>query len=171
MLLRCRSSRVSVSARLRGRSHRKGKVSTGDTIPFRAVGLLLASVARRFIGVAIAFLLESLESRESLTQDSRSAVKARLFDPLRESFGEERCTPRRADESFTQDSNGAPLERGSLIRRRGSFGERRCTSRLAGVAASVEAVTKFQALGHARNRRLHSEGTVICAYVTSGTRL
>jgi hypothetical protein len=43
------------------------------------------------------------QSRESLTQDSRSAVKARLFDPLRESFGEERCTPCRADESFTQD--------------------------------------------------------------------
>ena len=34
------------------------------------------------------------QSRESLTQDSRSAVKARLFDPLRESFGEERCAPR-----------------------------------------------------------------------------
>ncbi len=32
--------------------------------------------------------------RESLTQDSRSAVKARLFDPLRESFGDERCTRR-----------------------------------------------------------------------------
>ena len=58
-------------------------------------------------GVAIAFLLESLESRESLTEDSRSAVKARLFDPLRESFGEERCTPGKADESFTQD----PTER------------------------------------------------------------
>jgi hypothetical protein len=26
---------------------------------------------------------------------TRSAVKARLFDPLRESFGEERCAPRR----------------------------------------------------------------------------
>ena len=35
-------------------------------------------------------------SRESLTQDSRSAVKARLFDPLRESFGERRCTPCKA---------------------------------------------------------------------------
>ena len=33
-------------------------------------------------------------SREPLTQGSRSAVKARLFDPLRESFGEERCAPR-----------------------------------------------------------------------------
>jgi hypothetical protein len=36
---------------------------------------------------------------------------ARLFDPLRESFGGERCTPCRADESFTQDPNGAPLRR------------------------------------------------------------
>src|ERR1700687_3506756 len=35
-------------------------------------------------------------SRESLTQDSRSAVKARMFDPLRESFGEERCALRGA---------------------------------------------------------------------------
>ncbi len=33
-------------------------------------------------------------SRESLTQDSRSAVKARLFDPLRESVGEKRCASR-----------------------------------------------------------------------------
>ena len=41
----------------------------------------------------------SAQSRESLTQDSRSAVKARLFDPLRESFGEGRCTPCRADVS------------------------------------------------------------------------
>ena len=48
-------------------------------------GALLAS-RWRFPGEAL--------SRESLTQDSRSAVKARLFDPLRESFGEERCTPR-----------------------------------------------------------------------------
>src|SRR6266545_2618635 len=47
------------------------------------------------------------QARESLTQDSRSAVKARLVDPLRESFGEERCTPGTADESFTQD----PTER------------------------------------------------------------
>src|SRR3984893_16708110 len=38
----------------------------------------------------------SAESRESLTQDSRSAVKARLFDSLRESFGEERCALRGA---------------------------------------------------------------------------
>ena len=50
-----------------------------------AHGALLAS-RWRFPGEAL--------SRESLTQDSRSAVKARLFDPLRESFGEERCAPR-----------------------------------------------------------------------------
>ena len=110
------------------------------------------------------------QSRESLTQDSRSAVKARLFDPLRESFGEERCTPGKADESFTQDSDGAPLRRGSSIRRRGSFGGRRCTSRSAGVAASGEAVTIFRVPGHRKRRRLHSARTVIRAYVTSGAR-
>src|ERR1700676_5311073 len=67
--------------------------ATGDTLPSCAVGLLLAGAARRFVGVAMALPGEAL-SRESLTQDSRSAVKARLFDPLRESFGEERCAPR-----------------------------------------------------------------------------
>ena len=36
------------------------------------------------------------QSRESLTQDSRGAVKARSFDPLRGSFGEGRCTPCKA---------------------------------------------------------------------------
>ena len=61
---------------------------------------------------------------------------ARHSDPLRESFGGERCTPRKADESFTQDSNGAPLGRGSSIRPRGSFGGRHCTSRPAGVMAA-----------------------------------
>jgi len=35
-------------------------------------------------------------SRESLTQDSRSAVKARPCDPLRESFGGRRCARRKA---------------------------------------------------------------------------
>jgi len=72
-----------------------------------AVVVLLASAARRLLGVATALPRGSAQSRESLTQDSRSAVKARLFDPLRESFGEERCAPGNADESFTQD----PTER------------------------------------------------------------
>jgi len=38
----------------------------------------------------------------------------------------------------------------------------------AGVAASQEAVTNFQALDHAEHLRLHSATTVICAYVTGG---
>ena len=50
----------------------------GTPLPLRAVALLLASAAQRFIGVAIAFLWELPKSRESLTQDSRSAGKARL---------------------------------------------------------------------------------------------
>jgi len=58
------------------------------------VVVLLAGAARRLLGVAIALPRGSAKSRESLTQDSRSAVKARLIDPLRESFGEGRCAPR-----------------------------------------------------------------------------
>jgi hypothetical protein len=38
------------------------------------------------------------------------------------------------------------------------------------MAASREAVTNFLALDHAKRRRLHSATTVICAYVTGGTR-
>src|ERR1700680_112675 len=68
--------------------------ATEDTPPFRPVVVLLAGAGRRFVGVAIERSPGSTQSRESLTQDSRSAVKARLFDPLRESFGEERCAPR-----------------------------------------------------------------------------
>src|SRR6202040_4066857 len=66
----------------------------GTPLPLCALVVLLAGGARRLLGVATALPRESAQSRESLTQDSRSAVKARLFDPLRESFGEERCTPR-----------------------------------------------------------------------------
>jgi hypothetical protein len=72
---------------------------------------------------------------ESLTQDSRSAVKARLFDPC-------------VDHSWKALHLPA-----------------------AGVAASKEAVTNFQALDHAEHRRLHSATTVIRAYVTSGSPL
>ena len=84
-----------------------GTAEHGTPLPLCAVVVLLASAARRLLGVAMALPRGSAQTRESLTQDSRSAVKARLFDPLRESFGEERCTPCRADESFTQD----PTER------------------------------------------------------------
>src|ERR1700681_4682341 len=66
--------------------------ATGDTLPFHAVVVLIAGAAWRFVGVATALPRGSAQSRESLTQDSRSAVKARMFDPLRESFGERRCT-------------------------------------------------------------------------------
>jgi len=71
-----------------------GTLSTGHHS--RYVQLLCCSPALHgaLLSVAIALPRGSAQSRESLTQDSRSAVKARLFDPLRESFGEERCTPR-----------------------------------------------------------------------------
>ena len=86
---------VSVSARLRRRSDRRGKTEHGTPLPLCAVFVLLASAARRLLGVAIALPRGSALSRESLTQDSRSTVKARLIDPLRESFGEGRCAPSR----------------------------------------------------------------------------
>src|SRR5213592_1802492 len=66
----------------------------GTPLPLCAVGLLLAGAARRLFGVATGASPGKRRSREPLTQGSRSAVKARLFDPLRESFGEERCAPR-----------------------------------------------------------------------------
>src|SRR5436305_10527167 len=69
-------------------------MSTGHHSRCMRLVLLLAGAARRFVGVATGASPEKRRSRESLTQDSRSAVKARLFDPLRESFGEERCAPR-----------------------------------------------------------------------------
>ena len=86
MLLLAWKRRSASSGRLR---------ATRDTLPFRAVGLLLAGAARALLASRWRFPGEAL-SRESLTQDSRSAVKARLFDPLRESFGEERCALRGA---------------------------------------------------------------------------
>jgi len=66
----------------------------GTPLPLCAVGLLLAGAARRLFGVATGASPGKRLSRESFTQDSRSAVKARWFDPLRESIGEERCAPR-----------------------------------------------------------------------------
>src|ERR1700675_1674977 len=66
----------------------------GTPLPLCAVVVLLAGAARRLLGIAMALPRGSAESREPLTQGSRSAVKARLFDPLRESFGEARCAPR-----------------------------------------------------------------------------
>src|SRR3984893_6256101 len=93
-----------------------GTLSTGHHS--RCVQLLCCSPALH--GACSASRLRSpggaLKSRESLTQDSRSAVKARLFDPLRESFGGERCTPCRADESLTQDSRSTVKARPFAIR-------------------------------------------------------
>jgi hypothetical protein len=66
----------------------------GTPLPLCAVDLLLAGAARRLVGVATGASPGKRRSREPLTQGSRSAVKARLFDPLRESFGEEHCAPR-----------------------------------------------------------------------------
>jgi len=53
--------------------------ATEDTPPFCAVAVLLAGAARRLLGVAIALPWGSACSRESFTQDSRSAVKARRY--------------------------------------------------------------------------------------------
>src|SRR5437660_11497083 len=55
--------------------------ATEDTPPSCAVVVLLASAARHFVGVAMALPRGSAQPRESLTQDSRSAVKARLLIP------------------------------------------------------------------------------------------
>ena len=66
----------------------------GTPLPLYAVGLLLAGAAWRFGGVATGASPGKRLSREPLTQGSRSAVKARLFDPLRESFGDELCARR-----------------------------------------------------------------------------
>src|SRR6266508_86985 len=69
--------------------------ATRDTLSFRAVWF-----AARPAPHALSWRRDralrggARQSRESLTQDSRSAVKARLVDPLRESFGDRRCTRR-----------------------------------------------------------------------------
>ena len=78
--------------------------ATGDTLPFHAVVVLIAGAAWRFVGVATVLPREALQSRESLTQDSKSAVKARLFDPLRESFGKGRCTPCKAGVAASKEA-------------------------------------------------------------------
>ena len=130
---------------------RRGYSEHGTPLPLCAVGLLLAGAARRLLGIATALPRGSAQSRESLTQDSRSAVKARLVDPLRESFGEERCTPSRGDESLTQDSRNAVKAR-LIDPLRGSFGDGRCAHRGTPRDGLQEAITWFRALGHAEGR-------------------
>ena len=75
----CQSSQVSVTARLERRSGPSGRCEHGGHPSVLRGCLLLASAARRFLGVAMALPRGSAQSREPLTQDSRSAVKARLF--------------------------------------------------------------------------------------------
>jgi hypothetical protein len=92
----CQSSPVSVTARLERRSGPSGRCEQRKT-PLRFVRLWCCSPASH----ALCWRRDecspgNTQSRESLTQDSRSAVKARLIDPLRESFGERRCTPCKA---------------------------------------------------------------------------
>ena len=70
-------SQVSVSACPRRRSGRRGKSKHGTPLPFCAVVVDLAGAARRFVGVATRSPGGS-PSRESITQDSRSAVMARI---------------------------------------------------------------------------------------------
>ena len=71
-----------------------GTLSTGHHSRCVRLFVLIASAARRFTRRRDGVPVGTAQSRESLTQDSRSAVKAQLVDPLRESFGEERCAPR-----------------------------------------------------------------------------
>ncbi len=78
MLPWCQSSQVSVAARLERRSGSSGNASTGDTLPLCAIVVLLAGAARRLLASRLR-PRGSAPSRESLTQDSRSAVKARLY--------------------------------------------------------------------------------------------
>ena len=72
------SSRVSVTARLERRSGPSGCCERRDTAS-RVVRLLCCFARRRtrLLGVATALPRGTRSSRESLTQDSRSAVKAR----------------------------------------------------------------------------------------------
>jgi len=80
LLLWCQSSLVSVTARLERRSDSSGRCELRRT-PLRFVRLLCCSPAPH--GAFLASRLRSpggaLESRESFTQDSRSAVRARLY--------------------------------------------------------------------------------------------
>ena len=54
----------------------------GTPLPLCALDLVLPSAARRFVGVATGASPGKRRSREPLTQGSRSAVKARLFEPF-----------------------------------------------------------------------------------------
>jgi hypothetical protein len=104
MLPWCRSVRVSVTARLKCRSDPSDCCEQRET-PSRLCGCGAARRRR----TAPCWRRDvrspgSAQSRESLTQDSRSAVKARSFDPLRESFGEGRCTPRKAGVAASQEA-------------------------------------------------------------------
>ena len=69
-----------------------GTLSTGHHIPLCAVVALLASAARRLGWLALAFLLEQPQPRESLTQDSRNAEGGAVDDPLGGSGGDRHCT-------------------------------------------------------------------------------
>ena len=92
MLSWCQSIRVSVTARLERRSDPSSRCEQRRT-PLRFARLWCCSPAPRGALLASRWRFPGeAPSRESLTQDSRSAVKARMFDPLRGSFGERRCT-------------------------------------------------------------------------------
>src|SRR5260370_10358821 len=94
--------------------------ATEDTPPFGAVGLLLAGAARALLA-SRRVLPGEHSSRESLTQDSRSAVKARLFDPLRGSFGDGHCArrgTRRGGLEGGRHVGWSPPSRDETLRRR-----------------------------------------------------
>ena len=96
MLLWCQSSQVSVTARLERRSDSSGKCELRRT-PLRFVRLLCCSPAPH--GAYLASRLRSPGGalvRESHSPKTRGVPLRHVVtsDPLRGSFGEERCTPR-----------------------------------------------------------------------------
>src|SRR5207302_6638129 len=88
---------------------------------------------------------------ESLTQDSRSAVGARLIDPLRESFGGEHCTHRVQDVmAFQRPSRGSEP---SITRRDAARTQRRCRCARTSLAVTTRAKRYAYALRpHATSR-------------------
>ena len=73
----------------------RGTLSTGHHIPLCAVVALLASAARHLGWLALAFLLEQPQRRESFTQDSWGAEGGAVDDPLGGSDGDRCCAGRR----------------------------------------------------------------------------
>jgi len=103
----CQSIRVSVTARLERRSDPGGRCEQRET-PSRFVRLVCCSPAPHgaFGGVAMSAPRGALRSRESLTQDSRSAVKARRYFSIRYANHSVRSVALRAKLTWTASRRG-----------------------------------------------------------------